>query len=86
MAAPGEGIPEHPAEDIGQPQVPAEVIELEELESRHKQAEEHRRMLEQRRREIQRKHADRERELRLLEGLDAFCIMSVDPFRIPRLK
>ncbi|HLF92196.1 MAG TPA: hypothetical protein VJB14_01945, partial [Planctomycetota bacterium] len=51
----------------------AEVIELEELESRRKQAEEHRRMLEQRRRDIQRKHADRDRELRLLEGLDASC-------------
>jgi site-specific DNA recombinase len=52
----------------------AQVIELQELESRRKQAGEHRRMLEQRRRDIQRKHADRERELRLLEGLDAFCL------------
>ena len=51
----------------------AEVIDLEELESRRKQAQDHRRLIEQRRRDLQRQQADRDRELRLLEGLDAFC-------------
>ncbi len=51
----------------------AEVIGLEELKERRRHVEEHGRMLGERLREIEKDRTDREQELRLLEGLEAFC-------------
>jgi site-specific DNA recombinase len=51
----------------------AEVIELAELAERRHRIEDHGRMLRERVREIEQQRADRAAELRLLEGVDAFC-------------
>jgi len=51
----------------------AEVIELAELAERRHRIEDHGRMLRERVREIAQQRADRAAELRLLEGVDAFC-------------
>lgn len=51
----------------------AEVIELGDLKERRRQVEDHGRMLRERLREIEKERTDREQELRLLEGLEAFC-------------
>ncbi len=51
----------------------AEVIGLDELKERRRHVEEHGRMLGERLREIEKDRTDREQELRLLEGLEAFC-------------
>lgn len=51
----------------------AEVIDLEELKERRERVEDHGRMLRERLREIEKDRTDREQELRLLEGLEAFC-------------
>jgi len=51
----------------------AAAITLEELQERRRQIEEHGRHLRARRDEINRQHSEREQELRLLQGLDAFC-------------
>jgi site-specific DNA recombinase len=51
----------------------AEVIELAELAERRHRIEDQGRMLRERVREIEQQRADRAAELRLLEGVDAFC-------------
>ena len=51
----------------------AEVIELAELAERRHRIEDHGRLLRERVREIEQQRADRAAELRLLEGVDAFC-------------
>ncbi len=51
----------------------AEVIDLSELSDRRRSVEEQGRMLRQRLREIEQQRANRENELRLLEGVEAFC-------------
>jgi site-specific DNA recombinase len=51
----------------------AEVIDLEELKERRERVEDHGRMLRERLRELEKDRTDREQELRLLEGLEAFC-------------
>ena len=51
----------------------AAAITLEELQERRRQIEDHGRHLQARRDEINRQHSEREQELRLLQGLDAFC-------------
>jgi site-specific DNA recombinase len=51
----------------------AEVIELAELAERRHRIEDHGRMLRERVQEIEQRRADRAAELRLLEGVDAFC-------------
>ncbi len=51
----------------------AEVIELSELSERRRGVEAQGRMLRQRLREIEQQRANRENELRLLEGVEAFC-------------
>jgi site-specific DNA recombinase len=51
----------------------AEVIELAELAERRHRIEDHGRMLRERVREIEQQRVDRAAELRLLEGVDAFC-------------
>ncbi|HVA63487.1 MAG TPA: recombinase family protein [Terriglobales bacterium] len=51
----------------------ASVIELTELQERRQHLTEHGAMLRQRRAELERLRTDREQELRLLEGADAFC-------------
>lgn len=51
----------------------AEVIDLSELKARRLQVEEHGRMMKERLREIEKERTSREQELRLLEGLEAFC-------------
>jgi site-specific DNA recombinase len=51
----------------------AEVIELSELTERRQGVEAQGRMLRQRLREIEQQRANRENELRLLEGVEAFC-------------
>lgn len=51
----------------------AEVIDLGELKNRRQQVEDHGRMLRERLREMETARTDREQELRLLEGLEAFC-------------
>jgi site-specific DNA recombinase len=51
----------------------AEVIELTELAERRRRIDDHGRMLRERVREIAQQRADRAAELRLLEGVDAFC-------------
>ena len=51
----------------------ASAITLEELQERRRQIEDHGRHLQARRDEINRQHSEREQELRLLQGLDAFC-------------
>jgi Skp family chaperone for outer membrane proteins len=51
----------------------AEVIELAELAERRHRIEDHGRMLRERVQEIEQQRADRATELRLLEGVDAFC-------------
>jgi site-specific DNA recombinase len=51
----------------------AEVIELTELAERRRRIEDHGRMIRERMREIAQQRADRTAELRLLEGVDAFC-------------
>jgi site-specific DNA recombinase len=51
----------------------AEVIDLEDLKERRKRVEDHGRILRERLREIEQERTDREQELRLLEGLEAFC-------------
>jgi site-specific DNA recombinase len=50
----------------------AEVIELPELTQRRARIDEHGRMLRERLREIQNERVDREKELRLLEGMELF--------------
>jgi site-specific DNA recombinase len=51
----------------------AEVIELTELAERRRRIDDHGRMLRERVREIARQRSERSAELRLLEGVDAFC-------------
>jgi site-specific DNA recombinase len=51
----------------------AEVIELAELSERRRGVEAQGRMLRERLREIEHQRANRENELRLLEGVEAFC-------------
>ena len=51
----------------------AAAITLEELQERRRQIDDHGRHLQARRDEINRQHSQREQELRLLQGLDAFC-------------
>jgi site-specific DNA recombinase len=51
----------------------AEVIELAELAERRRRIEDYGRMLREQVREIAQQRADRAAELRLLEGVDAFC-------------
>ncbi len=51
----------------------AEVIELSELSERRRSVQEQGRMLRQRLREIEQQRSNRENELRLLEGVEAFC-------------
>ena len=51
----------------------AEVIEISELSERRQSVEEQGRMLRQRLREIEQQRANRENEVRLLEGVEAFC-------------
>jgi site-specific DNA recombinase len=51
----------------------AEVIELTELAERRRRIEDHGRMLRERVREIAQQRTERTAELRLLEGVDAFC-------------
>jgi site-specific DNA recombinase len=51
----------------------AEVIVLEELKERRFKIEEHGRMLRERLGELEKERTDREQELRVLEGLEAFC-------------
>jgi site-specific DNA recombinase len=51
----------------------AGVIELAELQERRQHLTDHGAMLRQRRTELERLRTDREQELRLLEGADAFC-------------
>jgi site-specific DNA recombinase len=51
----------------------AEVIELTELAERRRRIEDHGRMLRERVREIAQQRSERSAELRLLEGVDAFC-------------
>jgi site-specific DNA recombinase len=51
----------------------AEVIELPELSERRRGVEEQARMLRERLREIEHQRTTRESELRLLEGVEAFC-------------
>ena len=50
----------------------AEVIDLAELKERRERIEEHGRMLKRRLSEIHEKRADREQQIRLLEGLEQF--------------
>ena len=61
----------------------AEVIELEELKERRQRIEEHGRMLKERLAEIKVQRADRERELRLLRGLEEFCASVRDALEEP---
>jgi site-specific DNA recombinase len=51
----------------------AEVIDLTELAERRRRIEDHGRMLRERVRDITQQRANRVAELRLLEGIDAFC-------------
>lgn len=51
----------------------AEVIELTELAERRRRIDDHGRMLQERVREIAQQRSERRAELRLLEGVDAFC-------------
>jgi len=51
----------------------AEVIEISELSERRRRGEEQGRMLRQRLREMVQQRANRENEVRLLEGVEAFC-------------
>jgi site-specific DNA recombinase len=51
----------------------AEVIEISELSERRRNGEEQGRMLRQRLREMEQQRANRENEVRLLEGVEAFC-------------
>ena len=51
----------------------AEVIELSALSERRRSVEEQGRMLRQRLREIEQQRANRENEVRLLEGVEACC-------------
>ena len=51
----------------------AEVIEISELSERRRSGEEQGRMLRQRLREIEQQRANRANEVRLLEGVEAFC-------------
>jgi len=51
----------------------ASAITLVELQERRRQIEDHGRHLRARRDEIHRQHSEREQELRLLQGLEAFC-------------
>ena len=51
----------------------AEVIEISELAGRRRSVEEQGRMLRQRLRKIAQQRANRENEVRLLEGVEAFC-------------
>lgn len=51
----------------------AEVIELAEMAERRHRIEDHGRLLRERVREMEQQRADQAAELRLLEGVDAFC-------------
>ncbi len=51
----------------------AEVIELTELAERRRRIDDHGRMLRERVREIAHRRSERSAEIRLLEGVDAFC-------------
>lgn len=51
----------------------AEVIELPELAERRRRIDDHGRMLRERVREIAQQRSERSAEIRLLEGVDAFC-------------
>lgn len=51
----------------------AEVIEIAELSERRRRGEEQGRMLRQRLREMEQQRANRENEVRLLAGVEAFC-------------
>jgi site-specific DNA recombinase len=67
----------------------AEVIELAELAERRHRIEDHGRLLRERVQEIEQQRADRATELRLLEGVDAFCAsvrgaMEEPSFEVPQ--
>ena len=51
----------------------AEVIDLTELAERRRRLDDHGRMLRERVREIEQQRTERTAELRLLEGVEAFC-------------
>jgi hypothetical protein len=51
----------------------AEVIELPELQERRQRIDDHGRALRERLTELRQHRADREHDLRLLQGLDEFC-------------
>ena len=51
----------------------AEVIDLTELAERRRRIDDHGRMLRERVRKIAQQRSERSAELRLLEGVDAFC-------------
>lgn len=51
----------------------AEVIDLTELAERRRRIDDHGRMLRERVREIEQQQTERTAELRLLEGVEAFC-------------
>lgn len=61
----------------------SEVIELEELKERRQRIEEHGKMLEERLAEVEIQRVDRERELRLLQGLEEFCASVRDALEEP---
>lgn len=52
----------------------AEVIDLDELQRRRQRIEEHGRLLRQRLAEMASRQAEREQEIRLLEGVEQFCV------------
>src|SRR5215470_560084 len=63
----------------------AEVIELSELAERRRRIDDHGRMLRQRVREIAQQRNERNAELRLLEGVDAFCTSIREAMEEPSL-
>ena len=63
----------------------AEVIDLTELAERRRRVEDQGRMLRERVREIEQQRTERTTELRLLEGVDAFCTSVGGPWRLSRV-
>ena len=59
----------------------AEVIDLTELAERRRRIDDHGRMLRERVREIEQQRTERTAELRLLEGVEAFVLVSGRPWR-----
>jgi site-specific DNA recombinase len=59
------------------------VIELTELAERRRRIDDHGRMLRERVREIAQQRSERSAELRLLEGVDAFCTSSREAMEEP---